>query len=72
MRCLACNKNLNDYESTVKTESGHYVDLCRRCYSTIEKDLPAQGNPALLHEYDNDIEEEENSFDEGLDTEDGG
>ncbi len=31
-RCLACNARLSDFEATRKTESGHYLDLCNRCF----------------------------------------
>jgi len=47
MRCRACDKNLSDFESTRKHhESGEFVDLCNKCYSTIQSDV-------------NDIEERE-------------
>jgi len=47
MRCLACDKNLSDFESTRKHhESGEFIDLCNRCYSTIQNEV-------------NDIEERE-------------
>ena len=39
-RCVACNKNLNDYESTRKDLHGGYVDLCNGCYKPISDDLP--------------------------------
>jgi len=32
MRCRACNKQLNDNESTYKNkETGEYLDLCNYC-----------------------------------------
>lgn len=41
MRCLACDKRLNDRESTRKyASSGTFVDLCDRCFSTISEDVP--------------------------------
>lgn len=41
MRCLACDKRLNDRESTRKySSSGTFVDLCDRCFSTISDDVP--------------------------------
>jgi hypothetical protein len=41
MRCLACDKRLNDRESTRKyASSGTFVDLCNRCFSTIAEDIP--------------------------------
>lgn len=37
MRCLACNKELSDFEATRKsTETGEYIDLCNVCFSTIK------------------------------------
>jgi hypothetical protein len=36
MRCIACNKNLSDFESTRKsTVTGEYIDLCNGCYSGV-------------------------------------
>jgi len=36
MRCAACDKILSDFERTRKSkESGHYVDLCNRCFAPI-------------------------------------
>lgn len=41
MRCLACNCQLNDHESTRKyASSGQFVDLCDRCFTTVEDDIP--------------------------------
>lgn len=41
MRCLSCNKNLNDFESTRKYENGEYVDLCNNCFSKSDmKNIP--------------------------------
>lgn len=31
MRCTCCNRNLNDYESTLKDGSGNYLDTCNKC-----------------------------------------
>ena len=37
MRCLSCDKILNDYESTRKSAvTGEYIDLCNACFSTIK------------------------------------
>jgi NAD-dependent SIR2 family protein deacetylase len=38
-RCVACNKNLNDYESTRKDIHGVYLDMCNGCYKTIKNDV---------------------------------
>ena len=39
MRCVACNTNLSDYESTRKDLENNYVDMCNKCYGTIKEDL---------------------------------
>jgi hypothetical protein len=48
MRCCCCNKNLSDYESTRKSKStGEYLDMCNKCYGTIEDDLDTEVNQDL-------------------------
>lgn len=41
MRCLACNRVLNDYEATRRfSESREFVDLCNHCfYSGVADDI---------------------------------
>lgn len=40
MRCRACDRRLNDYESTRKSSNtGDYIDLCNRCFATISDDI---------------------------------
>jgi hypothetical protein len=40
MHCVACDRILNDFESTRKSEAtGEYLDLCSHCYNTIKDDL---------------------------------
>lgn len=39
MRCLACNKNLNDFESTRKDSEGNFLDLCNHCYHEVQADI---------------------------------
>jgi hypothetical protein len=40
MRCVACDKNLSNYESTRKIihedKSVYYPDLCNNCFSTTD------------------------------------
>ena len=41
MRCLACNRGLNDRESVRKyATTGTFVDLCNRCFSFVAEDIP--------------------------------
>ena len=38
MRCVCCDKNLNDYESTRKHAlTGEYLDTCNACLSEINQ-----------------------------------
>lgn len=40
MRCIACNKELNDFEATRKSKlTAEYVDLCNECYVAIREDV---------------------------------
>ena len=58
MRCLACNVELNDYESTRKDLHGDYIDMCNHCYSTIKDDILSTDREDLLvqEEAINDID----------------
>lgn len=59
MRCLSCNCILSDYEATRKSAATNmYVDLCNRCFGTIEDDLEAIDRPDLEHEESYDFDEE--------------
>lgn len=40
-RCVACDKNLNDFEATRKDLHGNYLDICNKCYSFIQDDVLA-------------------------------
>jgi len=45
MRCLACNAELSNAESTRKYEStGEFIDLCNKCYYTINNDSEVLDN----------------------------
>ena len=40
MRCLACNKELTEFESTRKSaQTGEFIDLCNDCYRPIKDDI---------------------------------
>lgn len=37
MRCLACNKELTDFEATRRYAlSQEFLDMCQRCYVTVK------------------------------------
>lgn len=51
MRCSCCDKNLTDYETTLKhAETGVYLDTCLDCLSDIAKEvpMPVKGRKDLL------------------------
>lgn len=61
MRCLSCNCVLTDYESTRKSaHTNDYIDLCNRCFSSVEDDMDTVDRPDLEHE---DAESYEDSLD---------
>mgnify|MGYP000264140093 CR=1 FL=1 len=36
MRCIACDKNLTDFESTRKNhKTGEFLDLCNTCFNHV-------------------------------------
>lgn len=48
MRCVSCDKNLNDSESTRRVVStGEFLDMCNKCYSDIAQDVPTVSRPDL-------------------------
>ena len=53
MRCKACNKELNSFESTRRGfESGEYLDLCNDCFGTIAEDFNVTEREDLKHAED--------------------
>lgn len=51
MRCMACNVNLTDFESTRKsTITNEYLDLCNHCFYTISDDVSSLERADLEHE----------------------
>ena len=49
-RCVACNKNLSDYETTRKNvNTGEYLDMCNECYNEIANDLLVIERPDLAN-----------------------
>ena len=57
MRCLACNKILNDFEATRKSATtGTFVDLCNHCFHDVEYDIQSLEREDLRES--DDMEEE--------------
>lgn len=63
MRCRCCDKRLSDFEATRKhITTGEYLDMCNKCYSTIDKQVLS------FERYDLYDEEETEQSDLGYDT----
>ena len=51
MRCISCNKELTDFESTRRyTESQEFIDLCNECFKVTG--IKAIERPDLMSIYD--------------------
>lgn len=63
IRCISCNKQLNDSEATRKyASSGTFVDLCDRCFSHVADEIPTiDGAGGSSEDY-------EGEFDDGSDN----
>jgi hypothetical protein len=52
MRCVACNVELNDYESTRKDSEGRFLDMCNHCFRAGEYEFDTNDRLDLLEESD--------------------
>ena len=60
MRCIACNKNLSDFESTRKSaETGEFLDLCNDCFFYTEDDIATIDRDDLISESDTVLDSQE-------------
>lgn len=42
MRCICCNKNLSDKESTRRAvNTGEYLDMCNGCFASVANSFPS-------------------------------
>lgn len=48
MRCVSCDCELTDYESTRRYESGDYLDLCTDCCHDMGEEIPTINRADLL------------------------
>ncbi|HET8687389.1 MAG TPA: hypothetical protein VFM18_12115 [Methanosarcina sp.] len=65
MRCLCCNRILNDYEATRRHAiTGEFIDICNRCIEDLG--IPSVGRDDLkpeeqmLDDMDEDVDVESN------------
>lgn len=57
MRCDCCNRNLNDYESTLRAEnSGEYLNTCLKCLKGLNIKAIARGDLDADEEADDEYE----------------
>jgi hypothetical protein len=48
MRCVSCDCELTDYESTRRYESGDFLDLCNGCCKDMDEEIPTINRMDLL------------------------
>jgi hypothetical protein len=61
MRCLSCDAELNDFESTRKyADSGEFVDLCNFCFQSIKDSVAVRERFDLFKESDEIADTDEN------------
>ena len=66
MRCLSCNRALNDFESTRKYESGEFIDMCGSCFNQSDmRDIPVIERDDLA-EYEDASDLGDDLFDNSL------
>lgn len=53
MHCKGCDCLMSDRETTRKTESGEYLDLCDTCYEPIREEVTTV--PGYAHRYDDNL-----------------
>lgn len=61
MHCKACDKLLNDFESTRRNKySYEFVDLCNRCFDAIKDTVPVIERKDLMtsEDYNDDLDTE--------------
>ena len=69
MRCTCCNKNLSDYETTLKhAVTGAYLDTCLNCLSEIayQTPMPVKGRHDLIQSINNISDDDNDSVDSEL------
>lgn len=65
MRCDCCNRNLSDYEATLRhAVTNEFMNTCQKCLDGL--DIPVRGRPDLnpFDEVDDDFDTPVEDFDE--------
>lgn len=64
MRCVCCDRLLNDFESTRKSKTtGDYLDMCNGCVASVQDQLETIDRTDLQ---ENDVPDEEIVFTDDL------
>ena len=59
MKCVCCDRNLNDYEATRRHAlTNDFLDLCNRCMKDMPN-IPTKDRPDLVKEadFDDDVDD---------------
>lgn len=59
MKCVCCDRNLNDYEATRRHAlTNEFLDLCNRCMKDMPN-IPTKDRPDLVKEadFDDDVDD---------------
>lgn len=68
MRCRCCDKRLSDFESTRKNiNTNEYIDMCNKCYGTINRDVLTYERNDLKDDSDNEETYNDDDLFDGLD-----
>lgn len=55
MRCFACNVNLSDFESRLRSQvSGEFLDMCKKCLELADINYVAPADVEETSEVDDD------------------
>jgi hypothetical protein len=71
MRCIACDKTLNDFEATRRhAVTNEFLDMCNRCMKDMPN-IPTKDRPDLVKEadFDDEMEDALDTFGNDLDLE---
>jgi hypothetical protein len=66
VRCYSCNRNLSDFESTLRSATtGEYLDMCKKCLQDLNiPTLKNVNHSAEVPAPDEDFEDNEDEYDE--------
>lgn len=64
MRCLCCDRALNDYESTLKSaNSGEYLDTCMKCLDGLDIETIGRDDLSMYDETEDEFDDDNDESD---------